>query len=371
MNSEIKTNSESIIPFQSLFGAEENLSTTLPQLVSLESFRADPPALPEELISGVLRCGHKMLVSGPSKAGKSFLLMELCIALAEGKSWLGFKCRKSKVLYVNLEIDSPSCINRFLKIYEALGWEPENLNNIMVWNLRGHALPLDGLVPVLVERMRNQNFNAVIVDPIYKVITGDENSASEMGFFCNQFDKICSQTGCSVIYCHHHSKGFQGAKRAIDRASGSGVFARDPDAQLDLIELDIPDEIRGSMPDSATAWRMEGSLREFESFKPRNFWFVHPVHKPDQSGALSSCPANGSIQAARLKNRKFTTSDQRRASVINAYNACKTSDAPVTIEEMAKSAGVTVRCMRDRLKEAEDIFKTKKGKVWKSDENEQ
>ena len=33
-------------------------------------------------------------------------------------------------------------------------------------------------------------------------------------------------------------------KRAMDRASGSGVFARDPDAQLDMIELEMSDATR-------------------------------------------------------------------------------------------------------------------------------
>ena len=46
-----------------------------------------------------------------------------------------------------------------------------------------------------------------------------------------------------MIYCHHHSKGSQGNKRSMDRASGSGVFARDPDALLDLIELDLSDDL--------------------------------------------------------------------------------------------------------------------------------
>ena len=38
--------------------------------------------------------------------------------------------------------------------------------------------------------MKDEQFAAVIIDPIYKVITGDENNASDMGAFCNQFAKI-------------------------------------------------------------------------------------------------------------------------------------------------------------------------------------
>lgn len=184
----------------------EGATDELPALSTLADYAADPPALPEELISGVLRRGHKMLISGSSKAGKSFLLMELCIALAEGRPWLGFPCKKGRVLYVNLEIDPASCVNRFVKIYDALGYARDHIDDIIIWNLRGHAVPLDKLVPKLIRRVRDQRLDAIIIDPIYKVITGDENSASDMAAFCNQFDRICNETGCSTIYCHHHSK---------------------------------------------------------------------------------------------------------------------------------------------------------------------
>ena len=50
------------------------------------------PELAPCLIEGVLRQGHKMLIAGPSKAGKSFLLIELCIAIAEGRKWLSWQC---------------------------------------------------------------------------------------------------------------------------------------------------------------------------------------------------------------------------------------------------------------------------------------
>ncbi|MBO5543606.1 MAG: PriCT-2 domain-containing protein, partial [Oscillospiraceae bacterium] len=104
----------------------------LPELVSLSDYTACPPPLPEEIIEGILRRGHKMLLSGSSKAGKSFLLMELCIAIAEGRPWLGFPCRKGRVLYVNLEIDPAAAINRFLKIYSALGIAPAHAEDIVI-----------------------------------------------------------------------------------------------------------------------------------------------------------------------------------------------------------------------------------------------
>ena len=235
---------------------EDTASPPKPQYLS--DAQANPPPVPEELIGGVLRRGHKMLVAGSSKAGKSFLLMELAVDIATGGDWLGFPCRKGRVMYVNLEIDTASCVQRFGIISQALGRDPGE-KSILLWNLRGHAEPLDKLVPDLIEAARPFMPDAIIIDPIYKVITGDENSATDMGAFCNQFDRICEALGCAVIYCHHHSKGVQGQKRAMDRASGSGVFARDPDAVLDIIELELSERLkRAAAERGATAWRMEG-----------------------------------------------------------------------------------------------------------------
>ncbi|WP_311845965.1 AAA family ATPase [Paenibacillus larvae] len=55
------------------------------------------PVLAPPLIEGVLRQGHKMLMAGPSKAGKSFALIELSIAIAEGGKWMGWPCTPQSI----------------------------------------------------------------------------------------------------------------------------------------------------------------------------------------------------------------------------------------------------------------------------------
>lgn len=51
----------------------------LPEPESLASVWDDLPELAPPLIDGVLRQGHKMLIAGPSKAGKSFALIGMCV----------------------------------------------------------------------------------------------------------------------------------------------------------------------------------------------------------------------------------------------------------------------------------------------------
>lgn len=391
----------------------ESVNDDLPDPESMADVWDNLPELAPPLIDGVLRQGHKMLIAGPSKAGKSYALIELCCAIAEGKKWLEWNCTQGKVMYVNLELDRASCLHRFKDVYTALGIAPDNLSNIDIWNLRGRSVPMDKLAPKLIRRASKKNYIAIIIDPIYKVITGDENSADQMAHFCNQFDKVCTELGCAVIYCHHHSKGAQGGKRSMDRASGSGVFARDPDALIDLVELELNDDIlkqeknkavckvcegwlykydklyHASQDDlcsetqmlalcreylendayecviedvgkarktveSRSAWRIEGTLREFPKFAPVNLWFKYPVHNIDNIGVLKDIAVDDGMPMWKKNFSKKKTDaerkNERKNSLETAFEACGIDDK-VTVKAMAEYMGVTEKTVRNRLKE--------------------
>lgn len=394
----------------------EDLNDDLPDPEGLGDSWDNLPELAPELIEGVLRQGHKMLIAGPSKAGKSFSLIEMSIAIAEGKKWLKWNCTQGKVLYVNLELDRASCLHRFRDVYEAMGLQPNNLQNIDIWNLRGKTVPMDKLAPKLIRRSLKKNYIAVIIDPIYKVLTGDENSADQMAHFTNQFDKVATELGCSVIYCHHHSKGAQGGKKSMDRASGSGVFARDPDALIDLVELDVTEELlvqrinhtacriykeairacnlgyyqeevslddlqspaimrthfEQAIPnvldrkpwtdkieqarraiEISTAWRVEGTLREFAKFKPINMWFSYPVHFLDDSGVLADIKLDddkpGWLKAK--ETRKKNAKEDKKQKLIEFDEAVENANfgEPPSKEEVAEYLGISVKTVTRRL----------------------
>ena len=252
----------------------------LPEPVNLGIIWSSLPEVSPVLIEGVLRQGHKMIISAPSKAGKSFALMELAIAIAEGMNWLGSRCTQGRVLYINMEIDDASCYHRFDTIYrEGLKMNVGNHpDNITIWGLRGFSRPLAALAPVIIE-VAKQNYKAIIIDPLYKVMDGDENSNSDVGYMVSQFDRIARETGAAVIYAHHFAKGVGGDRAAIDRGAGAGTFARDPDAILTMTALDITDPVDASI----SAWRMEYVLREFPNKEPVNFWWKYPIHEIEET----------------------------------------------------------------------------------------
>lgn len=393
----------------------EDMNDNLPEPENLSELFDEEIKLSPELIHGVLRQGHKMLIAGPSKAGKSFALMQLAISIAEGRQWMGFDCVEGKVLYVNLELDPNSAKKRFVNIYDRLGQGHQNVSNIDIWNLRGKTSPMDKLAPKLIRRAQKEDYIAVIIDPIYKVLTGDENSAHEMAEFTNQFDKIATELDCAVIYCHHHSKGSQGGKSSMDRSSGSGVFARDPDAILDLIELPVDEDRYNALEDQAicdtydtaikkynenytdvglddkfsvkqmshhlmsaihsqdilkavevarqravesaqlaTAWRIEGTLREFPKFPAVNTWFKYPIHVLDETLAdieLEEDPKEKWSKGVKKSNE--TKSEKTQRELEEAFNILSENGNSIEISQLADYLEISKKSVYARIKKHE------------------
>lgn len=422
----------------------EDLNDDLPEFESLaEMFEEDPPLAPV-LIDNVLRRGHKMLIAGPSKAGKSFALMEMCIAIAEGIPWFGFKCERGKVLYINMELDRPSAYKRFKDIYRGMGIRPDHVKNIHIWNMRGHSIPMDKLTPKLIRRAQKEKFDAVIIDPIYKVLTGSENDAEQMAKFTNNFDKVAAELGTSVIYCHHHSKGAQGGKSSMDRSSGSGVFARDPDAILDLIELEVTDNLRKMQEGRATAnfyaekirnenpsylseigqddflsaaamrehltsalgqdrawqisgfelgevqkvvklmtaWRLEGTLREFPKFEPVNLWFNYPLHTHDEVGNLKDLDPVGSEppykkgaknggKSKNAEEKKLERIKKNTANIITAFDSLDMEGkGKVRIGELETYFDKSRNTIKQWIRDSDSLEIDDEGYVSKCEKNE-
>ena len=378
-----------------------------------DMYRQGLPPLRPEIIAGILRRGHKMLISGKSKAAKSFALIQLAIACAEGKKWLGeYQVEPGRALYLNFEIDEPSFFKRIDDVYHAMGLDPmapeSHVDQLDILNLRGQAEPLDRLVEKLKYKIRSDKYDMVIIDPIYKVITGDENSASDMAAFCSLMDVIAESGHCAVIYAHHHSKGSQAGKNAIDRSSGSGVFARDPDAICDMTQLTILDGDRDKLanallgelekpllahlgivctddaienrrrleanlqkfyPDDLTdyqkkrdevaelakcdGFRINFTLREFAQPADKNVLWRWPVHHADTSGFLATLKLEGEVPTVEsLQRQKEKKTEQRRNAKRDWIDS---QTLPVRISDMAGAMDCAEKTIRRWVKDQEDL----------------
>lgn len=174
-----------------------------------------------------------MVLGGGSKVGKTWALIDLALSVSSGTPWLGLPCNQGVVIYLNFEIQEGFFHNRLLDVAHAK--EVKLTENLLVWNLRGYARPASALFDEVRERVAGRDIAMIICDPIYKLnLGGDENSAGEVGLLLNEFEILATSTGASVVFAAHFAKGDATLKSSVDRISGSGVFARDPDAILTM-----------------------------------------------------------------------------------------------------------------------------------------
>lgn len=355
---------------------EENLQIdALPEFDSLSDWFDNPPELPPETIRGILRKGEKLVLTGPSKAGKSFALIQLAIACATGGWWMGrIKCEPQRVVYINFELTKANAANRIIDTWKAVRSGREGIRNLSVWNLRGQVVSAKTIVDTIIRRHKASANPAdlYIFDPIYKLNLGDENAAKDTNELMREFDRLCTQTGANMAYAHHHAKGSQFGKRALDRGSGSGVIGRDADAAIDLDFLWVPEKIRREKvayyrDDSwmkATALRVEMTLRNFESKPPFNVWFRYPKHEYDGDKEFQALRGEAEKDNfARAEDGKQKKKEETDSRIKAALDAAIEANEFAQIGDIEGSTGLSRKRIRQYLDTSKEYEKDKNGKI--------
>ena len=232
-------------------------TNNLPDLIDAADFLATPIEQPAELVAGILHKGSKLAFGGSSKSFKTWSLLDLAISVATGLNWLGRPTAQGRVLFVNFEIQPHPWQRRIIAVAKAKGVKIEH-GTIHLLNLRGHAADFRQLIPRILERCRVENFALIILDPIYKLYgCTDENAAGDVAALLNSLERLATETGAAIAFGAHFAKGNAAGKEAIDRISGSGVFARDPDSLLIFTKHETDD-----------AFTVEPILRNFAPVAP-------------------------------------------------------------------------------------------------------
>ena len=113
-----------------------------------------------------------------------------------------------------------------------------------------------------------------------------------------------------------------------------------------------------------TAWRLDGTLREFPKFEPKNLWFRYPVHVEDTTGVLKDLQMEVDLMPyqrgnqKRGKKTKETYAAQKadkKAALLNAFHDCNL-DGVVTVDDMAEYLGISEKTVRRRVKDCEELI---------------
>jgi len=281
------------------------------------------------IVHGLLHKGTKIVIGGGSKSFKTWIQLDLAMSIAYGLPWMGFETTPGKVLFVNFEIKEEFFQDRLIKMASAKGVNLEE-GRLIVWNLRGQSAPYHEIVPKMIEDLHKTDFSLVILDPVYKLYGNtDENSASQVALLMNALETMCVKTEAAVGFGAHYSKGNQAAKEAIDRISGSGVFARDPDS---IINFTIHEE--------KEAFTVEPTLRNLPPVEPFVVRWKFPLMVRDDELDPTDLK-----QAGPGKKKYHEAHDFLRFIILND------SKNPVSISDWSERAKVPRRTLTDYIPE--------------------
>ena len=305
-----------------------NATGGLPDIVDTAAFLAQPQDMPPELVAGILHKGSKLALGGSSKAFKTWTLLDLAISVATSVNWLGFPTAQGKVLFVNFEIQPHAWQRRIAAVARAKGIELKP-GMIQLWNLRGHAADFHQLIPRIIQRTRREGFALIILDPIYKFYGGtDENAAGDVAALLNSLERLAVETGAAVAYGCHFAKGNAAAKETIDRISGSGVFARDPDSLLIFTKHE-----------SENCFTVEPILRNFLPVIPFVVRWQFPLMQRDEA-----------LDPADLKQVAGKKKEHDPARLLAAI-ANNDEQNPISLPQWAEQTGIARTTLNDYVTE--------------------
>jgi RecA-family ATPase len=181
----------------------------------------------QHLVIGLLLAGSLLVIFGESNSGKTFFLLDLALAIAQGCPWRGRWTRKGLVLYVAGE-GATSVRNRVIA-YRRANPDADAGIPFAVVPLAVDMLDREAVCK-LIETIRaaeaesGEKVVLICIDTFARAVAGgDENSAQDVGIAVANADWVRLETGAAVAFVHHAgkdpSKGARGSsalRAAVD-----------------------------------------------------------------------------------------------------------------------------------------------------------
>lgn len=203
-----------------------------PVVISAATWLSTEPPPVDPILTGLFDRGDKVAIVAASKMRKTFLSTQMALCLSARIPFLNRTPKKPRrILLVQFEVKPEHFHRRLRKVARALGIGPGDVGDrLMIVNMRGH----DPKLVDIGKQAQTTGAEVIILDPLYKLLEGDENSAQDMKPLLRQFDQLAEQVGAAVVYIHHDPKGIPGSRNIRDRGAGSNTLVRDCDLLITL-----------------------------------------------------------------------------------------------------------------------------------------
>lgn len=223
---------------------------------------------------GLLPAESKLIIGGAAKSNKSYLVLNIGLAIAQGMPLFGALYANNtpvfpvpnprNVLLIEQEIGRSGLKTRLSSILEARpSW------NFVPFYVRSRDMSLNMDTPegiaAIDREIEEVNPKVLILDPLSKMHNRDENSAQEMGLVMRKGDYWIGRYGVSIIYVHHTGLAVfdpTNTRRGGARLRGSSSVFADVDSMIEIVRRSA-----ASSPEPMLELNIE--LRQGEPLEPQ------------------------------------------------------------------------------------------------------
>jgi len=209
----------------------------------------EPPKVEAIISDGILLPGTRLVVFGLWKSWKSMFIQHVAFCIATGRPLLGFHTSRSSVLLVQLEIPKAAFRARIQKYTGAHDLYPDNIHFACQHYLK---LDRDSGKATLDRVIGGIKPDVVIIDPVYKILSGNISDSYDMMKLLDNFDDLMDRHNFSLILVTHTRKPKVDEEgdpidRGLEEIMGSSYLPNWVDGALgikvmglDLVQVSFP-----------------------------------------------------------------------------------------------------------------------------------
>jgi hypothetical protein len=281
----------------------------------------DYPDEPGIVSGGIIVRRGLIVVGGGAKRGKSSLVNTLLFNRHRKKPWLGFTTTGGRTLVIQAEIPEPELQKRIGLQLKDSDRPPKG----SIYFLTDRRIKLDrpeGLAK-LRQHLDRIKPDLLVIDPLARFFSGDENSAKDMGAFVTALDVLIQEYDLTIIIVHHVGKPAPGDGRAGgDRLRGSSALFGAADTVMLLDRSDA-------------GFKLSFELRHGPEPAPLyltrtpTLWFV-PAGPPEELMAVAWLVHSGPLRPTQLMEAIRKDRNVSKATAWRLLDKTKTADLVAT-----------------------------------------
>lgn len=180
------------------------------------------------VVEGVIEESPIIVFTGPEKRWKSWIGVDLAIAMTTGGKWLDeFRVMEpGDAIVIDVEYGEREWTRRLKRVCAARGVDARRvLDRVRYFDGRyGFMLSASPEYLQLVDDVRRAPPSLIIIDPLRNVLDGDENSAKDIVAALKLANNLRCLGGCPVFIAHHLNRGGKMAGSRAIRSRADLLF---------------------------------------------------------------------------------------------------------------------------------------------------